>query len=1069
MINLFTSLTFNDGLNKLIELMKKTDVNNLENNHIILVPDKYSLNIEKQVLENLDGKGALNIEVLTFSRLILRLKEIDIKKYIQLSDAVMIIKKLCLENCDKFKTFSKSANLKTFAENMLLIINQFKSSSISCQMLKDSLKNLNKSFSKKLFDIVLLYEKYTGFLGDDYFDSSDMLRELPVILKQSEFIKSCNVYVIGFDSLTSQGENCIYALAKFSKSLNLFAVKTDRPDLEKINYVYEKYLKLGNDFNLKEIKLQSAKSEIFDTLKQNLFSRKNTKTAENNNVELFEGSGIFDEAQKCAVDINYSVLGQGLRYSDIAVVFTDENMGRTLQNVFVSHDIPFYIESKKTLDNHPFPKLILDIINIQRLNFDRENFLALLKNPFLETEYSLQDKFENYVLKYAIERQKFLAPLENFIEDNVEYLKLEKTRQNVLNVINLLPMPKKATGTEYCKNLRGLIEKFDAEKKLRHFNENLKSGNYLFYLGYSEQILLNINEILSSIEYIFKDTVFSLEEFYKVLSGGFSSKELALIPKVTDCVNCGGYKSVVFSNFKKLYVLGCVKNSYPAITENTGIIKDEDIDILVNIGLNLEPKTEDINERERYFIYSMFLNSPKSLSLSYSGANPAECFTDIKNSFTKNGKELTVKTSASLSNNTEEKIKELYNENQLIKYFCEKLLKIKNGAPDDGIIFNILKFVKDNKLKNTLEQIYLKLADNIKNDETIESGIFFKNNKTSVSALESYFACPYKHFLRYGLYAKEREIGDFKPVNIGRFLHLAAEKFVDGKDFNCDINLKAQEIFEEIITLGEYKKYLSDPYCKNVLYKLKDELVRVLNAIAMQFNQSDFKPLYTEAQFGKKEKLPPIILNYLDKEIFIEGVIDRIDVLNLNGENYIRIIDYKSGVTSYSEKDLYYGIKIQLFIYLYALIKNKKYKPAGIYYFPIHNKFTEADRSDGVYCMAGPTLNNLEVIYASDKKLKTENTSKIINVKIDDKLCIGRYSKVLSLEDFADLCNYAKHLCDNCIKEIKDGNIDIFPQQTACVSCGYINICKNYLQQNMRKTMSIKISQIKEAALCKKV
>lgn len=1054
MVNLYTAKEFNTCLDKLICLIQVADVKDLENNHIILVPDKYSLNIEKRVLDNLISKGALNIEVLTFSRLIIRLKEIDIKKYIQLSDAVMIIKKLCLEHSGKFKTFNKSANLKTFAENMLLLINQFKSSNISPLDLKNSLPRLSASFSKKLYDIVVLYEKYTEFLGKEFFDASDMLRELPKILSESEFIKSCNVYAIGFDSLTVLAENSINALSKHAKSLNLFAIKTEKENLLKINYAYEKYLKLKD---VKETFVKSCENEIFSVLENNLFNL-NYKTAENGGINIYQGSGIFDEVTKCAIDINYSALGLGLRYADIGVVFTDEKIGRTIENVFSAHNIPFYIESKKTLDSHPFPKLMLDIINLQRLNFDRGNFLAVLKNPFLKIDFDLQDSFENYVLKYAVDRQKFLKELEKYSDNEKEFVKIESARKKILSAVNLLKMQEKDTALNYCAILRNFIEKFSAKEKLQEFNDNLKSGNFLAYSGFSEQILSNIQEVLSSLEHIFKNIVFSLEEFYKILLSGLSAKELSLIPKVTDCVNCGDYKSMVFSKFKKLYILGCIQNNYPVITQNAGIIKDEDIDLLTEKGLILEPKTEDINERERYYIYSMFLNAPKNLSISYSASIPADCVVDIKNSFIKNGKELEIESGDFIG--TKDEVKEFYNKNRLINYFCEKLIKIKNGLTDDGMLFNILKSVKDGELKDSFKEIYKKLKDT-EAEEVVESGIFFKNGLTSISALETYFACPFKNFLRYGLNAKIREAGEFKPVNIGSFLHLAAEKYVSGNDFNSDVKKQSDKIFEEIIGTDEYKKYLNDPFCKNILYKLKDELNRVLAAIEKQFNNSDFKPLYTEANFGVNQKLPAIELEGGGKKISVKGVIDRIDILKIKGEEYIRIIDYKSGVSAYSENDLYYGKKIQLFIYLSALTK-LGYKPAGVYYFPIGNKFIKKDKPKSAYRMNGPTVDDLDVIFASDKSLKDEKISEIIDIKIDGEK-IGKYSKVLSFEDFELLSNYAKALCCNAVKEIFSGNIDIFPAPKACEFCDYLSICKNYNYQKQRKFKPAGLEDIKQA------
>ena len=1056
MVNLYTASTFNECKKRLLEILKTADTKDLEKSHIILVPDRYTLNLEEQTLGVLENMGALNIEVLTFSRLVLKLKEIDAAKYIQLSDAVMIIKRLCLKHSSEFKTFAKSANLSTFAENMLMLINQFKSSNITADDLKKNLNKLGASFSRKLQDIAFLYEKYTKFLGSDYFDSSDVLRELPAIIKNSDFIKKCNFYAIGYDSLTKLAQNAIFSISKYANNLNLFAIRTQRDDFQKINFVYEKYLRLSNN---NETALPDCIDKTAQVLKANLFAKNIYATAENENIKIYECTGIYDEARLCAADINYEVLKNNLRYKDVGVVFTDEKLGRILSAVFLEYGIPSYIESKRTLNLHPLSKLLLDILNVVRLNFDRESFVEVLKNPLIKIDFSKKDNFENYILKYGLDRKKLLNPLEDFTINSNAYKEAEIVRALVLKTINLMKLDNFGTALEYCKNIRNFIKIFEAEKKLEAFNDELSQKNYLEYLGYSKQVLLNIEEILSSIEYIFKDTAFKIDEFYKILLSGFSAKELLLIPKVADCVTCGDYKSVVFSNFKKLYVLGCVKNAYPTITENTGIIKDEDIDLLKNAGLDLEPKTEDINEREKYFIYSMFLENCKELNLSYSG-DAAECLTDINLSL-----KLSDKPFSNKGNCEETTIKEFYTKNRIIKNALTKVLKIRNGDNDDGTAYAVFNAAIDRNLKAKLNDAYLKLKGGEILKEKTEK-IFFENGTSSVTAIETYYNCPYKHFLRYGLGAKERDVAQFRPVDVGRFLHLAAELFVKRKDFNCDITKVSEDIFNKIIEDDEYKKYLNDPYSKNILFKLKDELNRLLTAISIQFKNSDFKPLYTEFKFGKNDF--PIELIGKKIKVNIKGVIDRIDIFDFNGAQYIRVIDYKSGKSEYSEKDLYYGKKIQLFIYLYALTKDEKYKAAGAYYFPIHNKFTKEDRADGVYCMEGPTLDNQDIIYACDKNLKDGNSSRIVKIKMDGEK-LSKSSKVLTSEEFNLLCSYAKLLCDNFVQGIEDGNIEILPLESVCNYCEYISVCKNYDRKNQRKTKSVDLNKIKEAVLCKKI
>jgi len=1024
MANLYSAINFNILKDRLVKKLLGADTKNLSQNHIIIAPDKYSLSLEKFVFSNLKNNGAFNIEVLTLRRLIYKLKDIDINKYISLSDSVMIIKKLCIDYADSFKTFSHSKNLNTFAENFVGLIKQFKSNGINYTDLKNNAKVLSASFSNKLYDIAFLYEKYSQFLGGRLFDENDLIGELNDKALNTDYIKNCVFYIIGFDTVTNQILKSFKLLEKNCKELNLFAVFCK--NFDKINEVYKKFE------TFKKIKYEHI-SEKFDLqadiLKDNLYNPIINRVAENKNIILYNANGVLDEANKCVADIRYSILNNNYKYSDIAVVFCDSKIEKTLHNVMTENEVPFYIENSKTLDAHPLSKLVLDILNLKRQNFDREIFLSILKNPILEIDNKTCDIFENYVLKYAVNRNKFLFGFESFDENDTYIKDIENTRKDVLSIINLMNINLSGSCENYCLNLKNFLNNKEIFKKTEKLNLKLKNQGDLNYLGFSNQAHKSILKIVESIEYIFKGSVFSLDEFYKILSGGLNSHKISLVPKMADAVCCGDYKSVVFSKVKKLYVLGCSADNYPKTVPYSGIIKDEEIDILNGLGLTMEPKCEDINEKEKYFIYSMFLNNCQNLYLSYT-VNPASFFYDIKNSFIIKEKPLPVFTAVDYIE------KELYTYGGLIRHLG---LRAKGSNE------------KQDKAFDAALPYYLsRILNKIKKDENkqVDGTFFFRNGKTSVSALETYFSCPYKHFLKYGLKAAERKIAEFAPVDIGQLLHMAVKMYVGANDFEADISLTTKEIFEKLINLPEYKKYLADPFTKLMLFKLENELEKIFKAIKNQFKYSLFKPLFIEAKFDSGCALEAIELKGENYKIKLNGVIDRVDVMAKSGPNFVRVIDYKSGNTEFSESDLQFGRKIQLYIYMHALIKSG-YRPFGLYYFPVKLKFTK-DENAHEYKLIGQTTDNLDLIYCADENLKHENTSKIFQVKLKDGKIV-KSVKIVSEEEMIKLCEYSVNLCETAVKEIVNGNIDISPFKGVCEYCEFLCVCKNYSFKNQRQ------------------
>ena len=56
----------------------------------------------------------------------------------------------------------------------------------------------------------------------------------------------------------------------------------------------------------------------------------------------------------------------------------------------------------------------------------------------------------------------------------------------------------------------------------------------------------------------------------------------------------------------------------------------------------------------------------------------------------------------------------------------------------------------------------------------------------------------------------------------------------------------------------------------------------------------------------------------------IKGKIDRIDICEDDDNVYVRIVDYKSGKSDFDLLKAYYGIKIQLVVYMRAAMQIEK-------------------------------------------------------------------------------------------------------------------------------------------------
>ena len=210
----------------------------------------------------------------------------------------------------------------------------------------------------------------------------------------------------------------------------------------------------------------------------------------------------------------------------------------------------------------------------------------------------------------------------------------------------------------------------------------------------------------------------------------------------------------------------------------------------------------------------------------------------------------------------------------------------------------------------------------------------------SVSRLETFAQCPYRHFIQYGLAPKEELTPGVDRAELGTLYHQAAEAFTreitaiegfpDVDEATCDAVMQraSKPLIEAWCRspLGESKRGAA------IAHRIARTAKRAGRTILSQYAQSRFVPMQFEMVFGKGGAAP-IVLELQDGMfVYLQGRIDRIDVLN-EEEKRIRVIDYKSGVKKFDPTMVYFGIQLQLLLYLAAALEQLPgAKPAGFFY-----------------------------------------------------------------------------------------------------------------------------------------
>ena len=290
---------------------------------VVLVPENASLLVEKLILKKCGATA--NIRVYSFVRLLEKVDSSQRDKYISRENAILVIKKIILDNFSKLVCFKKSAKSIGFAEMIYDTIEQFKASKVNAGDIAQIKDALPQRLKIKMQDILLLYGEYEKFIGQNYLDNCDKLQYLNDTIINTNYLHNSFVYIVGFDNLTSQGAEFIATLAKISLGVKVACSYTPAGDgktlisdneiFEKVKAVADRY---GLIYNPKVYK--TTRKPAFEHLANNLFSYP-YKTAESDgSIMLYEGLNPRDEVAYVCHQILKDVEQNGVKPEEIAIV-----------------------------------------------------------------------------------------------------------------------------------------------------------------------------------------------------------------------------------------------------------------------------------------------------------------------------------------------------------------------------------------------------------------------------------------------------------------------------------------------------------------------------------------------------------------------------------------------------------------------------------------------------------------------------------------------------------------------------------------------------------------------------
>ncbi|MFA6309104.1 MAG: helicase-exonuclease AddAB subunit AddB [Clostridia bacterium] len=1068
---------------------------------ILLVPEQFTFQAEKQLINVLDSGGIINTEVLSFSRMAYRIfNEVGGLTYPHINSAgkCMIVYRLIDKMKNDFKMFHKTANHKGFVKTLTTLITEFKRYNITASMLESFLDTLDDdvSLKEKLQEINLIYNAFDKAVGEKYRNSDDDLTLAANKLVASDMYNGAEIWIDGFSSFTPQEYLMITMLLKKAGRVDIsFCTDSLEGESEnkgidtfsEIKGSYKKLMALAKENSViaePSIELNSeslyrfkGSHELSHLEKFVNFYPYETFEKETHDIHLFASVNIFTEIEAAAGEIIELCRDKGMRFRDIGIVAG--NLGAyesMIEAVFNDYEIPCFLDKKSEVINHPLIRMILSMMDIFIENWSYKTVFGYLKTGMTDIDIENIDILENYVLAHGIKGKKWTdgSEWDTGEIEQINSLKFQVTEP-------LMEFRKKTIGrrtaSEICADLYDFLCDMGIPEKIEKSIEMFKSHDELSLANeYSQvwDILMNIFD--QTVEVMGKET-FGIERFSDILKIGLGEYKIGTIPASIDQVVVGNIERSKSHEIKAVFILGANDGQFPSSAMDEGVLSDSDRETLKASGIELASDTRTKALEERYLIYRSLTAAGQRLWISWpiadqDGKSLRPCLTisRIRKLFPN-----VSESSNILESQIEaEEIKSISAKTPAFKSMVRAFRRKGEGEELQPLWQDVYNwFSKNEEWKSKSESAFNTLRYKNEaapiNRHNVDR-LYGETLYSSVSRLERYSACPFAYFAEYGLKAKDRKVYKIGAPDIGSFMHKVIEEFsneiesgkMSWRELESDwINQKVSEIVDRIIEQSKGSVFTGSSRHTMLTKRLKRVVTRAVTVISEQIKCGSFYPVAYEADFGEGNKIPPIEIELdFGRKVKLNGRIDRVDAVETEDGTYIRIIDYKSGSKSLSLSDLYNGLEIQLFTYLAAIWENEGLGlkepliPAGMFYFHLddplvksNGKLTKQEADEEIIKklkMNGLILSDTEIIKSMDKT--NDGTSRFIPAKFNKDGNQAKNSSAVSLEQFKTLKVYVKDLLKNVCEEILKGDVSIRPYKkkdiTSCRYCSFCSFCQ---------------------------
>ena len=1055
-----------------------------DRNYIFLVPEQFTMRTQLDLVMEQENRGILNIDVLSFNRLAYRIMEEagqENARILTETGKSLILRRIAIDRRDELGILGRKLDRSGYVAEVKSALSEFAQYRIDADRLEEmiSLTKSRPALQVKLMDLKILQEAFGEYLSQNLLTGEGLLEKLALYAPGSDLLKNSTLVLDGFTGFTPIQMNVLRVLMKVCPDV-VITVTIDasedplRPAGEHELFALSKktvggLYRTAADEGVKIIDpvIMDSEGKRFEPgselahLEKNLF-RPGTASFDGGGADeapqiiLHRAASPAREAMRAAVLVRELVDEEKYDYEDIALIVGDmPSYQNQIRRFFAMYHIPVFIDRKLDLMFNPCLEFVRGAMEMVSGHFSYESTFRFLRTGFTGIEDERIDLAENYVLAAGISSKAAWTREWTSFPDSMDAqsaISLEQTRSMIMEKLDPfleLFMAPRAKVADYAKALENLLESFGVKEQLETEAERLKTEGYPDRAQEYLQIYETVMKLLSEAALLLGEEIVKQTE-----------ARVGIIPPSRSRVQVGDLLRSRLEHVKVLIFLGMNDGWVPMADSGGGIMSELDRLYLTDAGIELAPGERENSYIQRFYLYLCLTKPSRALHI-FRSTNTGDgkvlrpsYMVEVLREMFPDAPDLTEPEPGT-------DLKEIASARTAEGY----LAGIMQNSERRDAALELLALLREHGYEREADALVnaaCKRAGRGAISADLAKALYGEQLEGSVTRLESYAECAGRHFLDYGLRLREREVREVTAADMGSVFHQALQLFSarlgeSGIPWRETDRQKQEEILDTCVdqAIDQCRRGIFRESAINE--QLSDRIRRIARrtvwALVEQVKAGEFEPALFERRFK-------VGLERGDVKVSLNGRIDRVDIWENEGKRYVKVVDYKSGSTGLDLSELFFGLKLQLAVYMDAAVQMEKKRSPGKEVLPgamfyayiqdpvvdVKSDVTESEigerllrelRPDGLF------VESETVINALDRMMSGNSLVIPAGRKTDGSLSAA--SKSAAPEAMDRLLKYVRGQILDLADGILDGNVDKKPcrsgTRAACEYCPFAGYC----------------------------